>query len=80
MFGSNAKEWLMPELNAVVNEIADICYVDQLRSDAAFHKKRDIKSLLLKLKGSIVDEEEGKRRDLERRLYIAEKAVADNEL
>lgn len=70
----------MLDLDVIVNELAEICYVDQLRSDAAYHKKRDIKNVLLKLKGTIVDQEANKIRDLERKLYIAEKAVKDAEL
>ncbi len=65
----------MIDLDAVVNILAEICYVDQLRSDAAYHKKRDIKGILVKLRGEVVAEETNKTRDLERRLYIAEAAV-----
>lgn len=67
----------MSDMDVVVNELAEICYVDQLRSDAAYHKKREIKKALMKFQGSIVDGKAIQIRDLERRLYIAEKAVAD---
>lgn len=68
----------MSDLTTVVNELAEICYVDQLRSDAAYHKKREIKNILMRFQGKVVDGEAVKIRDLERRLYIAEKAVADS--
>ena len=69
----------MPDdLKAAAKEIAELCYIDQMRSDAAYHKTREIATVLLKFKGVIVGHEEDKRRDLERRLYIAEKAVADS--
>ncbi len=67
----------MSKIDDVVNELAEICYVDQLRSDAAFHKKREIRKILMKVQGEAVDGEATKIRDLERRLYIAEKAMAD---
>ena len=67
-------------LDDVVKELAEVCYIDQLRSDAAFHKKRDIRNILLKFKGDIISHTETKRRDLERRLYIAEAALADSKL
>lgn len=70
----------MIEMDDVVKEIAEMCYVDQLRSDAAYHKRREIKKSLVKFQGSIVDGEASKIRDLERRLYIAETAVADSKL
>jgi hypothetical protein len=63
-----------------VNELAEICYIDQLRSDAAYHKRREIKSLLLKFKGGIISNEVAKRRSLGRKAYIAERAMADKKL
>ncbi len=68
------------DVKEAAKEIAEICYINQMRSDAAYHKTREISSVLLRLKGTIVEEEAAKRRDLERRLYIAEKAVADSKL
>jgi hypothetical protein len=71
----------MPDdIKDAAREIAEACYINQMRSDAAYHKTREIACVLLKFKGTIVEQEEDKRRDLERRLYIAEKAVADNKL
>lgn len=70
----------MVDIDAIVNSLAEICYVDQLSINAAYHKKRDIKSALTKFRGEIVAEEANKIRELERRLYIAEVAVADSKL
>ena len=71
----------MPDdIKEAAKEIAEACYINQMRSDAAYHKTREIAGVLLRFKGTIVEQEEDKRRDLERRLYIAEKAVADSKL
>jgi hypothetical protein len=68
------------DIKTTASEIAEICYITQMRSDASYHKTREIATVLLKFKGTIVEEEASKRRDLERRLYIAEAAVADSKL
>jgi hypothetical protein len=68
------------KIDLIVNKLAETCYVDQLRSDVAYHKKREIKNILMAFQGIIIDEQRTKTRDLERRLYIAEKAVADSKL
>jgi hypothetical protein len=77
----------MDELEEAARQIAEACYIDQMRSDAAYHKAREIRGILLKFKGTIVDKHatknrnlETKNRDLERRLYIAEAAVANSKL
>jgi hypothetical protein len=70
----------MTEMNGIVNKLAEICYVDQLRGDAAYHKKREIRNVLMKFQDVIVDGKAAEIRELERRLYIAEKAMADKEL
>ncbi len=70
----------MSELTEAANEIHEICYLSQVAPDIAYSRKREIANVLLRLKGTIVDAEAEKRRDLERRLYIAEAAVADSKL
>jgi hypothetical protein len=70
----------MDELESAAREIAEACYIDQMRSDAAYHKAREIRGILLKFKGTIVDKYATKNRDLGRRLYIAEAAVANSKL
>lgn len=70
----------MDDLGEVSREIADACYISQMRTDAAYSKTREIRGILLKFKGAIVDREAAKIRDLERRLYIANAAVADSKL
>jgi hypothetical protein len=70
----------MTDLDEISKEIAEACYINQMRSDAAYSKTKEIRKILLKFKGSIIDQTATKIRDLERRLYIAEKAVADSKL
>ncbi len=70
----------MSDIYETVKEIADICYIDQLTSSAAFHKRKEIHNLLFKFQADATAAFRQKIDNLTRKLYIAEKAIEDSKL
>lgn len=68
-------------LNITTKEVTDLFpYMAQMQPQEAIRIASNVHRILFKLCANIRQEELDKCRDLERKLYIAEKAVKDAEL
>lgn len=68
-------------LSAPTKEITDLLpYLSQLKPEIAAGISAKVHGILFKLCACLKQDEEDRYRELERRLYIAEKAVADSKL
>ncbi len=70
----------MDELSVATKEIVDLIPIEQLKPEAAARINTKVHAILSKLCTEAAEERQNKITDLQRRLYIAEKAIEDEKL
>jgi hypothetical protein len=68
------------DINQLVHDIANLTYIPQLSAGAAVHAKMNMSVLIANFTIKIRDRYLAQIQELERKLYLAEKAVEDAEI